>query len=133
MPSEEKYIPELGQAAFGQPYKEYAVPLIWEAALAYLNCELCRVMWNIHQKEYSSPFENTAASFDGCIEFSVQAYSWDWDAEQPYNFKWRDIEISWYKYLGRRMSANVLLTAELASDMLDECIIAVGRFERERE
>ena len=132
MDTEKKYIPELGQAAFGQPYKEYEVPVIWEAALSHLDAELRRVMWNIHQKEYASPFSNTGASFEGCKEFSVFAYSWDFDSTQEFNFKWRNVEISWYKYLGRSMSANMPLTADLSSEMLEECVTAVLRYELEQ-
>jgi len=126
---EKRYIPELGQAAFGQPWKEFEVPVIWEAALAYLDSELSRVMWNIHQKEYSSPFANTGISFEECDVFSIYAYSWDFESEQEYNFKWRDIEINWYKYLGRGMSTNALLTAELAAEMLEDCLAAVEEYE----
>jgi len=130
---ERLYIPEIGQAVFGQPYKEYAVPIIWHAALSFLDEELRRVMWNIYQEEYDSPFVNTGASFNGCKEFLVNAYSWDSEEEQPFNFKWRDIEISWYKYLGRGMSSNIPLTAELASEMLEDCIRAVEEFELRHE
>jgi len=126
---ERQYISEIGQAVFGQPHKEYTVPIIWHAALSFLDEELRRVMWNIYQYEYDSPFANTGASFAKCEEFLVYAYSWDSDEEQPFNFKWRDIEISWYKYLGRGMSSNVPLTAELASEMLEECVRTVNDYE----
>jgi len=122
------YTPELGQAIFGQPYKEYAVPDIWEAALAFLSHELDRVMWNIHQKQYVGPFGNSGDAFR-CGVFEVEAYSWDDEYDQPWNFKWRDVEISWYKYLGRGMSANQELTPERAADMLTECLLACKKYE----
>lgn len=65
-------------------------------------------------------FSNTGNSFE-CPVFRVEAYSWS-DEEQPYNFKWRDVEISWYKYLGRGMSANQELSPERAAEMLIECL-----------
>jgi len=64
-----------------------------------------RVMWNINQKEIPSPFENTATTWK-CDTFEIEAYSWNEDYDQPYNFKYKDIEISWYKYFGRGMSVN---------------------------
>jgi hypothetical protein len=116
--------PELGQALFGQPHQEHEVPDIWDAALCFIRDELERVMWNVRQKEYASPFANAGERFD-CPTFSVHAYSWDESKEQPWNFKWRDVEISWYKYLGRGMSANRLLSPELAAEMLAECLFVV--------
>lgn len=121
--------PELGQALFGQPHKEFSVPAIWEAALAQIEKELDRVMWNRHQRDYASPFGNTGESFE-CPVFSVYAYSWG-DDDQPFNFKWKGIEISWYKYLGRGMSANIELTPDLAAEMLAECIPAVQELDVE--
>jgi len=107
-----------------------SVPLIWEAALSYLDYELRRVMRNIHQKEYQSPFANTGQEFK-CEVFEVQAYCWNEDIDQPFNFKWRDVEISWYKYLGRGMSANKELSPDLASKMLKECLEFLEKYENE--
>lgn len=118
------FIPELGQMAFGQPHKAYTVPDIWEAALSMLACELDRVMCNVHQTEYANPFSNTGEAFK-CDAFAVEAYSWNDEYEQPYNFKWKDVEISWYKYLSRGMSANKELPPELAAIMLEDCLKAV--------
>lgn len=125
----EQYEPELGQMLFGQPFKEYKVPKIWKAALVALYEELDRVMGNITQTNYSNPFENTGNSFS-CDTFEVHAYSWV-DDEQPYNFKWKDVEIGWYKYLGRGMSANQDLIPDLAAEMLTECLAACREYEKE--
>lgn len=126
----EAYTPELGQMVFGQPHKPNAVPAIWEAALAMVRDELGRVLWNIHQEEYDSPFGNTANRFE-CPAFAVEAYSWG-DEEQPWNFKWGEVEIGWYKYFGRGMSANRPLTPDLAAEMLDACLAALRAYEREK-
>jgi hypothetical protein len=123
--------PELGQMAFGQPYKEHEVSNLVDAALCRIRDELRRVMWNIHQREYENPFGNSGNSFK-CDTFEVQAYSWG-DDEQPFNFKWRGVEISWYKYLGRGMSANQKISADLAAEMLDDCLAAVIRYEESDE
>lgn len=131
MSIEGKYMPEMGQAIFGQPHKEYAVPQIWDAALCFLREELDRVQWNAHQKEYSSPFNNTGNTFK-CAVFEVHAYSWD-DEYQPYNFKWRDVEISWYKYLGRGMSASRPLPPDLAAAMLQDCMEACQQYRADQD
>ena len=115
------YEPELGQRIYGQPYKSYVCPDYIEELLRGINAELRRVMWNLHQKEYDSPFDNTGNSFKNEV-FEVIAYSWDEEEEQPYNFKWRDVEISWYKYCGRGMSMNQQITTDKAIEMFDSCI-----------
>ena len=94
----DQYNPELGQAMFGQPHKEFEVPEIMDAAMQYIRYELGRVMWNIRQENYSDPFGNTGEKFD-CDCFSAHAYSWSDGATQPWNFKCGDVEISWYKYM----------------------------------
>ena len=118
-----EYTPELGQMAFGQPFQQFEVPEIWGAAFLSLSNELDRVMGNIHQERYYNPFENTGNRFD-CPTFSAHAYSWG-DDEQPWNFKWRDVLISWYKWAGRGMSANIELTPNMAAEMLDDCLAAI--------
>jgi len=122
-----EFEPELGQLVYGQPYKPYAVPDIVEAALCFVRDKLDNAMWNINQEEYASPFGNTGNVFK-CDTFEVHAYSWG-DDEQLFNFKWRDVEISWYKYLGRGMSANMEISPQLASEMLDDCLAAIERYE----
>lgn len=123
-----EFQPEIGQALFGQPHQMHTVPDIWDAALCYLRESLDRVMWNREQREYASPFCNTGNSFE-CPTFKVDAYDWDDERKQPFNFKWRHVEISWYKYLGRGMSANVKLSPDLAAQMLAECLPAVSELD----
>lgn len=117
---------------FGQPHKEHATSNLVEAALQRISYELDRVMWNVNQEQYSSPFSNTGNSFK-CETFEVEAYSWNDEVEQPYNFKWRGVEISWYKYLGRGMSANMDIPPALVSEMLDACIKAAAAWEHSDE
>jgi len=122
-----EYEPELGQAIFGQPHKQFGCSALVTAALEEIAGELSRVMRNLRQRHYDSPFRNTGASFK-CNTFEVHAYSWS-DEEQPYNFKWRDVEIGWYKYLGRGMSANQNIPPDRVSEMLDDCIAALRQYE----
>lgn len=125
------YQPELGQAAFGQPYKERDCPDYVEAALIMIREELERVLHNTTDSNYSNPFDNSGGEFK-CEEFEACAYSWS-DDEQLYNFKWRDIEISWYKYLGRGMSMNKKLTPQVCSTMLTRCLKALLEYEKEHD
>ena len=124
-----KYEPELGQAVFGQPWKEFEASEMLIAALQAIEYRLDIVMGNIHQCEYDSPFSNTGNSFR-CDTFEVQAYSWS-DDEQPYNFKYKDIEISWYKYLGRGTTVNRVITNNEIAMMLDDCLNALSRYQEE--
>ena len=72
----DQYQPELGQMIFGQPHKQYAVSEIVEAALRSISNELERAMWNINQKEYSSPMDNSG-NVGGfvCPTFEKTAYN----------------------------------------------------------
>jgi hypothetical protein len=126
-----QFVPELGQAAFGQPHQEHAVPDIMLAAMTMVSDELSRVMWNIHQTDYHSPFHNTGNDFRNDV-FHAVAYSWG-DDEQPYNFAWRDLRISWYKHMGRGCSSNIPVTPDLASQCLDDCLASIMRMEEEHD
>lgn len=80
----------------------------WQIALIkdikdYL--DICQ--WNKTQKQHNSPFDNTGESFSTKKLF-IKAY--DWNKENIWNLKYGKIEISWYKYLGRGMSINQMLT-----------------------
>src|ERR1035437_799500 len=102
----------------------FEVSELCQAVLLSINRELDRVMWNITQESYPSPFDNTANSFK-CEAFEVEAYSWNEKYEQPYNFKWREFEISWYKYFGRGMSSNIKIYNDDIEEMLKECLEAL--------
>lgn len=119
------YEPELGQAAFGQPCKQFKISNELEYALAAIETRLMLRMGQI-DKHYESPFRNTGSKFV-CDTFAVEAYSWNDEVEQKWNFKWRDLEISWYKYIGRGMSANRKMTTKEIEEMLDDCLKAIER------
>lgn len=123
------YEPELGQMMFGQPSKEFAVPEYVEAALSHIRSEVCRVEWNNRQEEFD-PFGNTGAQYKNDV-FEANAYSWDETKEQPYNFKWKDFEVSWYKYLGRGMSMNREISPEETAQMIGDCLAAARSKEKE--
>ena len=115
------YTPELGQMIYGQPSQSYNCPEWLESYLWSIDRELSRVMWNIKQENYESPFANTGNEFKNDV-FEVNAYDWNETNEQKYNFKWRDVEISWYKYCGRGMSVNKKITHKQGENLLNECL-----------
>ncbi len=116
---------ELGNLMFNtNKNQQYECPKWIVALLNELDNQLDRVMWNNTQKEYPSPFENTANSFKNDV-FEVQAFDWNDDIEQPYNFKCEDIEISWYKYLGRDTTINGEYEPQKIIDMFNKCLKSI--------
>lgn len=100
------------------------------ALLRNLDDELCRVMWNKNQEEYESPFQNTGNSFIG-KNFEVHAYSWDDESDQTYNFKCGNIEISWYKYLGRGTTINGNYSKDEIISMYNACLKEIREIDDE--
>ena len=113
------------------------------AILEAIESDLLRVMYNINQEDYDkeNPFRNT-----GNVEgfktdvFEVHAYDWGgWDINdenssiQSPNFKWKDLEITWYKYCGRGMSTNRPVTHYELGVMLNECLKSLRNYEREHD
>lgn len=127
-----KYKPKLGQAIFGQESKEYAVEEILEASLLMISKEWDRVMWNINQKEIDNPFSNSNAKWE-CDTFKIEAYSWNDEYEQLYNFKYKNIEVSWYKYFGRGMSVNKEVACNEVQKMLVDCLNALREYEQKHD
>ena len=76
--------------------------------------------------QWANPFDNTGSAniFDNGI-FYVNAY--DWSKEQSYNFKYGDIEISWYKRAGKDMTINRIVTHNEIADMIVDCVSSVGK------
>ena len=119
---------EIGNMLFNtNANQQYECPQYVIALLEGINTKLSVQYWNKFQKEIESPFENTASHFKNDV-FEVEAYSWDDEYCQPYNFKWNEIEISWYKYLGRDTTVNVKITPERAIEMFDSCIESLSNF-----
>lgn len=115
--------------------KVFETPRYVEALLESIESELGRIMWNINQEEYNSPFRNTGNKFDDLEEFQVYAYYWGDDEkeiERP-NFKCGDIEIHWYKHLGRGCTINKPITPETAIKMYNTCMEALLKYERAKD
>ncbi|MDD4804039.1 MAG: hypothetical protein PHN69_02595 [Candidatus Pacebacteria bacterium] len=76
--------------------------------------------------EQYSPFENTGARFKNDV-FEVQAYDWGNEEGQEYNFKYKDFEVRWYKYLGRGTTQNRYIDEEELNDLLIECAQSLNK------
>jgi hypothetical protein len=111
-----------------------------DCILTYIEQDWLRVMWNIHQKEYDdqNPWRNTG-NVEGYKNptFEVHAYDWGWDYDddhpgtpQPINFKWRDLEITWYKYCGRGLWTNRPTSHDELAIMLEECLQSLQQEEK---
>lgn len=100
------------------------VPNYVQAAFRQIDEELSRVMWNINQEEFDSPFDNTGNKFKNDV-FEVEAYSWDEEYDQKYNFKWGDYKVRWYKHSRRDPEANRFISPEECAQMLDECLESI--------
>lgn len=124
-----EYEPELGQMAFGQPFKEYEASELLIAALNAIREELERVHWNNNQEQIQDPFGNTGGTYMNPT-FKVEAYSWDEETPQPFNFKWKDFELSWYKYIGRGTSINREIKPDEINEMLEECLSSIRKEEK---
>jgi hypothetical protein len=83
---------------------------------------LCNA-WDAVMADRANPFGNTGERFD-CEVFSAHAYAWG-DDDQPWNFRWRDLQVSWYKYLGRGMQASRSVSDSEVREMLAECMAAL--------
>lgn len=108
------------------------LPNYVQAAFRLIDEELYRVMWNINQEEFESPFDNTGNSFKNDV-FEVEAYSWDDEYDQKYNFKWRDYEVRWYKHSRRDPQENREISPEECSKMLEECLKSIREMDRDND
>lgn len=90
--------------------------------------EYARLYWNSHQEQLISPFDNNGAESYSNDTFSVFGYDWGIeDEEDQVNFKYKGLEISWYKYCGRCMGAtcDVEVNAEYLYHMFNDCITSL--------
>jgi hypothetical protein len=71
-----------------------------------------------------NPFDNTGAYFK-CAMFKVEAFSWI-RTDQTWNFRWRDLEVVWYKYLGRDTRLNRQISLSEVAILLEECMLAMA-------
>ncbi len=132
---------ELGNIAFNNNVNQQLnCPEYIVALLRDVDRQLKRIMWNIKQEEYESPFDNTANSFQ-LGNFEIQAFNWNDDVSQEYNFIYKvdktkanmpDLKISWYKYLGRDTTINQKLDENVMVDIYNDIMNQLYEFEKEK-
>ena len=122
------------QALFNQQTSsEWADENTITAILVYIEEELCRIMENISQEDYDDPFQNSGNVAGFKTEtFEVHAYDWG-NENQPYNFKWGDFEVSWYKHVRRGLECNRPITNNELNLMLEQCLESLYNYEKEND
>lgn len=107
------------------------------AALEAIGDEIARVTHNC-TPEHVYPMGNTGQGFS-CDKFSAQAYDWqdefgeeERDTRQV-NFKWRDLEVVWYKWCGRGTYTNRPIKPDEIAEMLNDCLAALHDWEKKNE
>jgi hypothetical protein len=118
---------ELGNMMFNTNKNQiYECPEWIVALLEKIENKLDIVMHNKYGKEYDSPFRNSGNSYKNKV-FEVQAYSWDDEVHQEYNFKCGDVEISWYKYLCRDTTINDNYEEKYIIEIFNKCIESLNK------
>jgi hypothetical protein len=123
----EVFPPELGQAAFGAPWQEYAMPEFVRAGLAYLGAAV-----TAESSTGANPTGNTGASFENEV-FALRSHCWcDGGAKGheegcPPNFEHKSsgFDASWYKYLGRGSSVSAPITPQAFVGIVTDCEISL--------
>ena len=131
---------ELGNLMFNNNTNQvFDCPDYIVALLREIDRQLDRIMWNIHQETYDSPFDNTSNSFK-LGNFEIQAYNWSDEESQDYNFIYRvdktkanmpDLKISWYKYLGRDTTINQEIDSNVMVQIFDDIIEQLNKYEEQ--
>lgn len=116
---------ELGQMVFGNPVGEYECTDFIEALCESLFDEIDRIYWNKNQDtwdRYKDP------EFPG-IEF--RPYYWGEEEEEAAkpNFKYKEVEVRWYKYPFRSATVNVSMTEKQWKQWFDSCMKAIRKNE----
>ena len=103
------------------------------ALLEGIREELSRIMENITQEEYADPFGNSG-NVEGFKNDTFEVHAYDWgDDNQEFNFKWGEVEVTWYKYLGRGTYVNKKLTADEWVEMFNRCMYSLSKYEDEHD
>lgn len=109
------YEPELGQMCFGTPWNAIDLDIEFPDA-EYFLCVLASLT-GAESTTYADNFQNDT--------FEMHPYWWgDEDAPEAErtNFKCGDVEIRWYKYIGRGMTTNTYQDEDAWKAMFAKCI-----------
>lgn len=101
------------------------------SAIQYIADTYDLTYWNQNQREPNGSFAENVGVTLITPAFEARSYVWSEnspEAELP-NFKYKDLEVSWYKHLGRGMSAELDVTTHLDATwigtMMQECREAI--------
>lgn len=100
--------------------KKQNVESLLESALSYLG----HAVWiytNNTRQDAIDPTENNGSEF---VNDTFEMRAFDWSDPEVYapNFKYKDFEVEWYKYLGRGMEINRDITPDEINEMLLDCL-----------
>jgi len=76
---------------------------------------------------HSNPCNNTGAVFTNSV-FTLRAYDWSDNPDNGVNFKFGDIEVSWYKHIHRGCAGNKAaaeVSLEEAVEILNVCLTSL--------
>lgn len=117
---------ELGNIMFnGNTIQRYICPKYIIALIRDLGQRIEQITGN-------NPCDNTGAIFE-TETFVIEAFNWNEEIDQPYNFKYKNIEINWYKRLGRDTTINGDYSTTQIIEMYNKCIEAIDKYEAELE
>lgn len=109
-----EFDPELGQSIFGQPYQEMGATDEVVAAMRLIAGSIEGAGLG------ENPGDNNGSTFINGT-FQMDAYSWS-EEEQPFNFKWKNFQVSWYKYLARSATQNRAISPRELAEMTCQCL-----------
>jgi hypothetical protein len=111
------YVPELGQMSFGNQWGDYQIP-------EDLHDMVCNGITNLVMKAGGNQStSNYAIEFKNDV-FEMHPYYWGTELKEQGkpNFKCGNLEIRWYKFIGRGMSCNKKLTMEEFEKTMAKCL-----------
>ena len=136
-----RYTPELGQVVFGNRWDTYECPEWFVALLEALGTEIERITHNNDPDDVRQPMANSGTELI-LSEFEARSYCWEdcicEDSETinehcracKSNFHYGNLEVRWYKHLGRGTSINKSeLRPEEGVAIFRDCLEAVRRTE----
>lgn len=114
----------------GNKNQTYKCPDFVVALLRDIKWRLEIQYWNLNQQKEYNIFdlymEDSGLPYKS---FKWCPYNWG-DDEQEYNFKYKDIEISWYKYFGRDMTINKNIAPGQATEMYNDILQEVRKIDK---
>ena len=126
--------PELGQMVSSKAFGEYECPQFFITLLGAISDEIDRITSNKNGRGIN-PANNEASEYINGT-FEMRSYYWGecsrhetfdisceiCQKEEAPNFKYKDLEVRWYKYLGRGTSCNKIINAQEGVDIFTDCM-----------